>query len=92
MRLMRMHCGRRKLMSKVIEARAVISAADKTGNVFRQDRGQDQRRRETAKAFQGIKAAAEFLGDFGAELARLKLNERELQSGSGRASAISTER
>jgi len=52
-------------MSKVIEARAVISAADKTGNRFSTKIAAKIKGVEkTAKAFQGIKAPPKFLGDF----------------------------
>lgn len=65
-------------MSKSIEARAVISAADKTGNVFDKLAQKIKGVEKNAKALGDVKPPR-FLGDFNAELQRLKLSEKELQ-------------
>lgn len=64
-------------MSKIIEAKAVISAADKTGNVFDQIAKKFKGIEKNAKALEGIKAPR-FTGDLYKELERLKLSEKEL--------------
>src|SRR4051812_8306162 len=66
-------------MAKIIEAKAVISAQDKTGNVFD----------SIAKKFKGVAKDAKALADikppklsgdfFEGELKRLKLTQRELR-------------
>jgi hypothetical protein len=65
------------MSSKIIEAKAVISAADKTGSVFD----------AIAKKMKGVAAAGKeldkikpprFLGDLEKELQRLKLTEKEM--------------
>jgi hypothetical protein len=66
-------------VSKIIEAKAVISAQDKTGSVFDNLAKKFKNVEQTAKAFEGIKAP-KFAGDLNKELERLKLNEKELQS------------
>lgn len=65
-------------MSRTIEAKAVISAADKTGNVFDRLAQKIKGAEKNAKALEGIKAP-KFVGDFNKELERLKLTEKELQ-------------
>jgi hypothetical protein len=67
-------------MAKVIEARAVISAADHTGAVFDKIAAKMKGVEKVAKSFEGIKAPAAFVGKFNDELSRLKLSEKELQS------------
>ncbi|MGY3690834.1 hypothetical protein ACVIGA_000914 [Bradyrhizobium sp. USDA 3240] len=66
-------------MSKIIEARAVISATDKTGSVFDKIAAKFKGVESSAKAFEGIKAP-NFSGDMFKELERLKLTERQLQN------------
>jgi hypothetical protein len=66
------------MASRTIEAKAVISAADKTGNVFDKIAAKMKGVEKTAKSFEGIKAPQKFFGDFGEELHRLKLSEKEL--------------
>jgi hypothetical protein len=66
-------------MSKIIEAKAVISATDKTGNVFDKVAAKIKGVEKSAKSFEGIKAP-KFVGDLNTELMRLKLSERELQN------------
>jgi len=65
-------------MSKIISAKAVISASDATGTVFdaiaRKIKGVGQ----AAKGLESIKAP-KFTGNFAAELERLKATEREMQ-------------
>jgi hypothetical protein len=65
-------------MTKIIEAKAVISAADKTGNVFDAIANKLKGVEKSAKAFEGIKAP-KFSGDMMEELHRLQLTEKELQ-------------
>jgi hypothetical protein len=65
-------------MSKIIEARAVISAADKTGNVFDAIAKKFKGIEKAGKSLEGIKAP-KFTGDMFKELERLKLSEKELQ-------------
>lgn len=65
-------------MSRTIEAKAIISAADKTGNVFDRLAQKIKGVEKNAKALEGIKAPR-FVGDFNKELERLKLTEKELQ-------------
>jgi hypothetical protein len=66
-------------MSKIIEAKAVISAADKTGSVFDKIAAKFKGIEKNAKALEGI-SAPKFTGDLYKELDRLKLTERELQN------------
>lgn len=64
-------------MAKVIEAKAVISAADKTGNVFDKIASKMKGVEKAAKSFEGVKAPR-FAGDLYEELKRLNLSEKEL--------------
>jgi hypothetical protein len=66
-------------MSRIIEAKAVISAADKTGNVFDKIAAKIKGVEKSAKAFEGMKAPGKFVGDFSAALDKLKATEREMQ-------------
>jgi hypothetical protein len=66
-------------MSKTIEARAVISAQDKTGSVFDRLAQKFRGVEKEARALSGIKPLR-FTGNLEEELRRLKLTERELQS------------
>jgi hypothetical protein len=66
-------------MAKTIEAKAVISAADQTGNTFDKIAGKMKSIEKAAKSFEGIKGPQKFFGNFNEELARLKLSEKELQ-------------
>ncbi|MGY3233364.1 hypothetical protein ACVMAJ_000254 [Bradyrhizobium sp. USDA 4448] len=66
-------------MAKIIEARAVISAADKTGNVLDKIAAKFKGVEKNAKAFSEIKPP-KLSGDFfEKELNRLKLTQRELR-------------
>ncbi|SFO25875.1 hypothetical protein SAMN05216330_102439 [Bradyrhizobium sp. Ghvi] len=65
-------------MSKIIEAKAVISAKDNTGNVFDKIAAKFKGIEKNAKALDSIKAP-KFTGDLYKELERLKLSEKELQ-------------
>lgn len=64
-------------MSRTVEAKAVISAADRTGNVFDKLAQKIKGVEKNAKALGNIKPPR-FMGDFNAELQRLKLTEKEL--------------
>jgi hypothetical protein len=63
---------------RTISATAVISAADKTGNVLDKIASKFKGLEKNAKALEGIKAP-KFAGDLFEELKRLKLSEKELQ-------------
>ncbi len=63
---------------KTVEARAVISAADKTGNVFDRLAQKIKGVEKNAKSLGDIKPP-KFAGHLENELKRLKLSERELQ-------------
>jgi len=65
-------------MSRTIEAKAIISAADATGSVFDKIAAKIKGLEKNAKSLEGIKPPR-FMGDFNAELQRLKLTEKELQ-------------
>lgn len=65
-------------MSRIIEARAVISASDKTGNILDKIASKFKGLEKNAKAMEGIKAP-KFLGNMEDELRRLKLSEKQLQ-------------
>lgn len=63
----------------VIEARAIISATDKTGGVFDKIAGKFKDISKSAKALGAVKPIG-FSGDFGAELAKLKLTGKEIDA------------
>jgi hypothetical protein len=65
-------------MSKIISAKAVISASDATGNVFDAIAKKIKGVGQAAKGLESIKAP-KFTGNFMAELERLKATEREMQ-------------
>jgi hypothetical protein len=65
-------------MSRIIEAKAVISAADQTGNVFDRLAAKIKGVEKTAKSLGNI-PAPKFTGDFSAEIKRLQLSEKQLQ-------------
>lgn len=65
-------------MSRIIEAKAVISAADKTGSVLDKIASKFKGLEKNAKAMEGIKPL-KFSGNWEEELRRLKLTEKELQ-------------
>ncbi|WP_035715007.1 hypothetical protein [Bradyrhizobium genomosp. I (2014)] len=65
-------------MSKIIEARAVLSASDKTGNVLDKIASKFKSVEKNAKALEGIKPL-KFSGDMFEELKRLQLSEKQLQ-------------
>ncbi|MDR3401948.1 MAG: hypothetical protein P4L99_05550, partial [Chthoniobacter sp.] len=64
-------------MSKTIDAKAVITAADKTGNTFDKIAAKLKGVEKTAEALGKVKAPT-FGGDLFKELERLKLSEKEL--------------
>ncbi|RXG92285.1 hypothetical protein [Bradyrhizobium vignae] len=64
-------------MSKIIEAKAVISAVDKTGAVLDQIAKKFKGVEKAGKALENVKAP-KFTGDLYKELERLKLSEKEL--------------
>ena len=65
-------------MTRTIEARAIISASDKTGNVFDKIAAKFKGVEKSAKAIESIKAP-KFSGDLFEELKRLSLSEKQLQ-------------
>lgn len=65
-------------MTKIVEAKAVISAADATGNVLDKIAQKFKGVEKSAKALEGIKAP-KFTGDMFQELRRLNLSEKQLQ-------------
>lgn len=66
------------MASRTIEARAVISAQDATGSVLDRIAAKFKGLEKNAKQLENIKPPR-FVGDFNAELQRLKLTEKELQ-------------
>ena len=64
-------------MSRIIEAKAVVSAADKTGQVLENIAKKFKGVEKAGKALEGIKPP-KFAGDLYKELERLKLSEKEL--------------
>lgn len=65
-------------MSKIIEAKAVISAADATGNVFDRLAQKIKGVEKSAQSLGNIKPP-KFSGSFDEEIARLKLTEKQLE-------------
>jgi hypothetical protein len=77
-------------MSRTIEAKAVISAADKTGAVFDRLAQKIKGLTNNAKALGDVKAP-KFTGSLDAELKRLKLSEKELMDVRRRRMAFENE-